>query len=193
MEAIKGGEADLINLEAGLAFTAFLHYSLKAIANEVYCNHALSYRSVAVVPRKSCQAKQSLTLHDFRGKRSCHGGYSSATGWNYPVDWIRQQTEIHRANTDKEVAHSFFSGVCAPSMFSGQGICSGCGIADGNDTGSCFPERSLDRYYGDKGAFRCLMEGLGDIAFVREDTPLLYSIEGPYNRSWSTKSIRDFM
>ncbi|KAK9283632.1 hypothetical protein L1049_011882 [Liquidambar formosana] len=58
LESIKRGEADLVNLEAGLAYAAFLNYSMKAIANEVYCNHAESYDAVAVVNRKVCQYKE---------------------------------------------------------------------------------------------------------------------------------------
>jgi len=42
-------EADLVNLEAGLAYTAFTNYSMKAIASEMYCDHAKSYEAVAVV------------------------------------------------------------------------------------------------------------------------------------------------
>ncbi|KAJ8615993.1 hypothetical protein MRB53_035365 [Persea americana] len=64
------------------------------------------------------------------------------------------------------------------------GECSGCG----NDNSSCSTS-----YHGHLGAFRCLVEELGDIAFTKEDTALLYSLEGPYNKSWSTKSINEFM
>lgn len=189
LEAIKQGEADLINLEAGLAFTAFLNFSLKAIASEVYCNHAGSYESVAVVPRTSCKSRKT-SLMDFKGARSCHGTRSSASGWNYPMDHLRKRMAGDRSSTTEEIATGFFSEVCAPS---GSGFkqekaawtCGGCGLGE---SGSC------DMLYsGDRGAFRCLMEGLGDIAFVRGDTPLFYSMEGPYNRSWSTKSIHDFL
>lgn len=185
LESIKKGEADLVNVEAGLAYVAFLNYSMKAIANEVYCDQAKSYLAAAVVNRKVCEDKEGIGLLDFKGKRSCHGGYSTAAGWNYPITLIKRLSDSIKLN-DREIAASFFSKVCAPSEFEGSGICNGCG----DENGLC-PAKSL--YYGHSGAFRCLVEGMGDIAFVKEDTALLYSMEGPHNQTWSTKSVRDFM
>lgn len=185
LESIKKGEADLVNVEAGLAYVAFLNYSMKAIANEVYCDQAKSYLAAAVVNRKVCEDKEGIGLLDFKGKRSCHGGYSTAAGWNYPITHIKRLSDSIKLN-DREIAASFFSKVCAPSEFEGFGICNGCG----DENGLC-PAKSL--YFGHSGAFRCLVEGMGDIAFVKEDTALLYSMEGPHNQTWSTKSVRDFM
>ncbi|TXG49554.1 hypothetical protein EZV62_025429 [Acer yangbiense] len=191
LESIRKGEADMINVEAGLAYAAFLNYSMKAIANEVYCGHAQSFDAVAVVNRKACLDNERLGLMDFKGHKSCNGGYSTATGWNYPINHIKESSifDLKRMN-DREIASGFFADVCAPSEFEGVnvgGMCSGCG----NENGSC---HSSSMYYsGHSGAFRCLVEEMGDIAFVRGDTALLYSMEGPHNQSWSTKSIRDFM
>ncbi|XP_030473022.2 uncharacterized protein LOC115690710 [Syzygium oleosum] len=190
LDSIRKGEADIINLEAGSAFTAFLNYSMKAISNEVYCNRAESYNAVAVVHRKSCEAKRDLNLMDYKGHRSCHGGYSSASGWTYPIDHIKKLVGSDKMD-DVDIVANFFSKVCAPSDsdLGGQAICSGCRDKNENVT-NCHRD-SL--YYGDTGAFRCLMEGLGDVAFVRGDTALLYSMDGPYNQSWSKRSVRDFM
>ncbi|RZC76414.1 hypothetical protein C5167_000489 [Papaver somniferum] len=186
LESIKKGEADLINLEAGLAYIAFLNYSMKAIANEVYCNHAESYEAVAIVNKKFCKhGEEEISLMNFEGKRSCHGGYSTAMGWNYPVNHLKNLTSSEQLN-DEEIVTGFFSDVCAPSEFESKGICSGCG----NENGSC-SESNL--YKGHSGAFRCLVEDMGDIAFVKGDTALLFSKEGPNNQTWSTKSMSDFM
>ncbi|KAG5004791.1 hypothetical protein JHK86_028930 [Glycine max] len=65
-------------------------------------------------------------------------------------------------------------------------ICSAC-----NKENETCPEKGL--YSDHSGAFRCLVEELGDIAFVKGDTVLLYSMEGPHSQLWSTKSVRDFM
>ncbi|XP_028107870.1 melanotransferrin-like [Camellia sinensis] len=89
--------------------------------------------------------------------------------------------------SDREMALSFFSEVCAPSEFEGMGVCSRCGKANGSCNGNSL------LFFGYSGAFRCLVGGFGDIAFVRSDTALLYSMEGPQNQSWSTKSVRGFM
>ncbi|KAJ4720814.1 Transferrin family [Melia azedarach] len=187
LDSVRNAEADIINLEAGLAYAAFLNYSMKAIANEVYCGRAQGYDAVAVVNRRFCQEKEDISLMDFKGHKSCHGGYFTAAGWNYPVNHIKESTLLDSEKVnDSQIASSFFSQVCAPSEFEGVGICSGCG----NENGSC---QSDSVYLGHSGAFRCLVEELGDIAFVRGDTVLLYSKEGPQNQSWSSKSVRDFM
>ncbi|KAK9124288.1 hypothetical protein Sjap_013890 [Stephania japonica] len=185
LDSIKSGEADLITLEPGLAYVAFINYSMKAIGNEVYCNHAESYEAVAVVNKKVCKGKGDISLMDFKGMRSCHGGYGTAMGWNYPINRLKMMVNFEDLN-DSELVKEFFSSVCAPSEFKGMGVCSGCG----NENGSC---HSDSVYSGHMGAFRCLIEELGDVSFVKADTALLYSLEGPYNQTWSTKSISDFM
>ncbi|XP_027935249.1 lactotransferrin-like [Vigna unguiculata] len=185
MVSIQKGEADLVNLEAGLAYTAFINHSMKAIASEMYCDHSKTYEAVAVVNRRVCESKEKISLMDFKGHKSCHGGYSTAVGWNYPINYIKNL--INSAEQDsRKIAISFFSAVCAPSEVEGFDICSAC--SKENETCS---ERG--KYSGHSGAFRCLVEELGDIAFVKSDTVLLYSMEGPHNQLWSTKSVRDFM
>eukprot|EP00257_Ricinus_communis_P023873 XP_015583983.1 uncharacterized protein LOC8259335 [Ricinus communis] len=113
--------------------------------------------------------------------------WSTAAGWNYPINHINRFFGSEEMN-DQEIATKFFSKVCAPSQFEGEGVCSGCE----KENGTC-ALGSNNLYFGHSGAFRCLVEELGDLAFVRGDTALLYSMEGPYNQSWSKKSVRDFM
>lgn len=138
LDSIRKGEADIINLEAGSAFTAFLNYSMKAISNEVYCNRAESYDAVAVIHRKSCEVKRDLNLMNYKGHRSCHGGYSSASGWTYPIDHIKKLVSSDKMD-DVDIVANFFSKVCAPSNsdLGGQGICSGCRDENENVTNCC--------------------------------------------------------
>ncbi|XP_047155083.1 ovotransferrin-like [Vigna umbellata] len=185
MVSIQKGEADLVNLEAGLAYTAFINHSMKAIASEMYCDHSKTYEAVVVVNRRACESKEKISLMDFKGHKSCHGGYSTAVGWNYPINYIKNL--INSAEQDgRKIETNFFSAICAPSEVEGLDICSAC--SKENETCS---ERG--KYSGHSGAFRCLVEELGDIAFVKSDTVLLYSMEGPHTQLWSTKSVRDFM
>lgn len=188
LESIKKGEADLVNIEAGLAYIAFTNYSMKAIANEIYCDHSKTYEAVAVVNRWACENNEKTSLMDFKGHKSCHGGYSTAAGWNYPINYIRNLFNNDEKLNDREIATSFFSSACAPSEIEGFDTCNPCG----KENETCH-EHEMGLYSGHSGAFRCLIEELGDIAFVKGDTALLYSMEGPHNQSWSTKSVRDFM
>ena len=41
-------------------------------------------------------------------------------------------------------------------------------------------------YGGYAGALRCFMEGNGDVAFVKQSTPLDYASDGGSKQSWST-------
>ncbi|ESR49523.1 hypothetical protein CICLE_v10033022mg [Citrus x clementina] len=124
---------------------------MKAIANEVYCDHAQSYDAVAVINRKVCQENGGINLMVFKGHKSCHGSYSTAAGWNYPVNHIKESTPSFDSGKISriEIASSFFSEVCAPGEFEGTGMCGGCGI----ENGSC---HSNSLYFGDSGAFRYL-------------------------------------
>eukprot|EP00250_Pteridium_aquilinum_P015428 c22571_g1_i4 orf=76-1551(+) len=192
MEAIKAKEVDLITLDAGLAYIAFTKYSMKAIMAEEYCYHKKSYEAVAVVNKERCDANSKLSLGDFRGGRSCHPGYRIAAGWNFPVQFL-VKTGLQRLvldsdlQSDEAVVNSFFSETCAPSEFDGTGLCSSCG-----NNGSC-DTSVTDLYQGYSGAFRCLVEEVGDIAFLRSDTALRLSNDGLNAQNWSTKSVNDFM
>ncbi|KAH9288482.1 hypothetical protein KI387_032599 [Taxus chinensis] len=191
LEAIKNKEADLISLDSGLGYIAFMNYSMKAIMAEEYCYQAGSYDAVAIVNKRMCDRKGDLSLKDFKGKKSCHAGYLTAAGWNYPVNYIlssilqKQPQKTFSPRNDEDVISNFFSASCAPSELEGRGLCSACG-----NSSTCSLDKTYSRY---SGAFRCLIEEIGDIAFLKADTALLYSFEGINNQSWSTMSVADFM
>ncbi|KAL3681148.1 hypothetical protein R1sor_024104 [Riccia sorocarpa] len=192
MDAIRNGEADLISVEAGYAYTAFRNRSMKAILSEEYSFHAGSYAAVAVVRKEMCDRNPHLTLENFRHLKSCHPGYQTSGGWNYPVlSLLKMGVDPRLLNTtsipnDVKTLTRFFSASCAPSELGYGGICSGCGnqsICSGAST----------VYAGEPGAFRCLMDGTGDIAFLRARTPQLYSSDGLNSQEWSTKSVDQFI
>jgi len=99
---------------------------------------------------------------------------------------------------DAELVNLFFSEVCAPRT-AGNGpangpnqegqkwdnLCTAC-------KGDC---SSNDQYYDYSGAFRCLVEGRGDVAFVKHTTVLDYSTEGTVDevfRVWADKKPEDY-
>ena len=55
---------------------------------EEYCNHADSYDVVAVVNKRMSNKKSDLSMNHFQGKKSCHVGYMTVVGWNYPVHYL---------------------------------------------------------------------------------------------------------
>ena len=88
---------------------------------EEYHNHADSYDVVAVVNKRMCDKKSDLSLNDFQGKKSCHAGYMTAAGWNYPVHYlvssVLQQNpgKSPSMRNDEDIISVFFSSSYAPS------------------------------------------------------------------------------
>ncbi|CAI5504347.1 unnamed protein product [Closterium sp. Naga37s-1] len=66
-------------------------------------------------------------------------------------------------------------------------VCSGCVSVNGR--GTCDEE---DTYAGFHGAFRCLMEQAGDVAFLRLDTPLWFARGGRFQQAWSLQDLGEF-
>lgn len=193
MQAIHKGEADVMSLDVGMAYIAFMNYQMKAIMMEEYCYFSKSYEAVAVVNKQMCDKHPHLSLKDFRGFRSCHSGYLTAAGWNYPIQFLvdsglqKPPTKLtdETQGKDETVVASFFSSICAPSELEGKGLCTSCG-----NNGSCTTDSFT--YVGYAGAFRCLVDGTGDITFVRSDTAERLSADGKHRQDWSTKPLDEF-
>lgn len=100
---------------------------------------------------------------------------------------------------DAELVAEFFETVCAPRIAengpmnteNGTGalwepLCTGC-------KGDC---STNDQYYDYSGAFRCLVEDYGDVAFVKHTTVLDYAFDGvldPVMHAWDqNKTMDDF-
>ncbi|MCO5579731.1 hypothetical protein L7F22_033591 [Adiantum nelumboides] len=193
MQAVQKGDADIMSLDAGIAYIGFMNFQMKAIMMEEYCYFAKSYEAVAIVNKEMCDRNPHLTLKDFKGTKSCHSGHLTAAGWNYPIQFLVDsdlQAIPKTANGDSQsrdeaVVSSFFSSTCAPSELAGQGLCTSCG-----NNGSCTTDSLV--YGGYSGAFRCLVDGTGDIAFVRSDTVERLAADGKHAQEWSTKPLDEF-
>eukprot|EP00246_Nothoceros_aenigmaticus_P011205 TRINITY_DN2972_c0_g2_i2.p1 TRINITY_DN2972_c0_g2~~TRINITY_DN2972_c0_g2_i2.p1 ORF type:complete len:434 (+),score=34.87 TRINITY_DN2972_c0_g2_i2:153-1454(+) len=193
MQALRDGQADLVSLDAGMAYLGWVNYSMKALIAEEYCYHQQVYDALMVVNKETCDNNPNLSIKDFRGKKSCHAGYLFAGSWNYPVNFLLS-AQLERIPADPElndqtVIKNFFSASCAPSD-DGHGICTACNATGSGAEGQC---NSNNLYAGYAGAFRCLMEGMGDIAFLRSGTAQLFSSEGFLSQDWAKKSVTNFM
>ncbi|KAK7808110.1 hypothetical protein U0070_009424, partial [Myodes glareolus] len=156
-----GSEADAITLDAGWVYEAGLTpNNLKPVVAEVYGTPEkpqTSYLAVAVVKKGS-----GFQLDELQGKKSCHTGLGRSAGWNIPVGLLFCKFPEPRSPIEKAVA-SFFSGSCVPCADASSfpklcQLCPGCGCS------------SLQQYYGYAGAFKCLKDGGGDVAFVKHTT-----------------------
>lgn len=138
--------------------------------------------AVAVVRKELCEASAAASLASLESANSCHGGFRTMAGWNIPVGVLHSEVSAFRASgnlddvsDDAELVARFFGRICAPRTtdmgpmyVAGEtslwenGLCSGC-------ASDC---TTSDDYYSDDGAIRCLLEGDGDVAFVRHNTVL---------------------
>ncbi|NP_001295603.1 transferrin precursor [Nomascus leucogenys] len=161
IRAIAANEADAVTLDAGLVYDAYLApNNLKPVVAEFYGSKEdpqTFYYAVAVVKKDS-----GFQMNQLRGKKSCHTGLGRSAGWNIPIGLLYCDLPEPRKPLEKAVAN-FFSGSCVP-------------CADGTD----FPQlcqlcpecgcSTLNQYFGYSGAFKCLKDGAGDVAFVKHST-----------------------
>uniref|UniRef100_A0A4W3H5B8 Saxiphilin n=1 Tax=Callorhinchus milii TaxID=7868 RepID=A0A4W3H5B8_CALMI len=164
IKKIRANKADAISLDAGDVYTATKLYDLTVVAKELYQEGGCLY-SVAIV------RDESLDIRRLRGKRSCHNGARRTAGWNIPLGFLLSRNYLpwHENQTVTEAVSSFFTASCAP----------GVGITFPNLCSLCQGQKSYIRdrnyfcettdnepYYGSEGAFSCLEQGRGDVAFL---------------------------
>lgn len=169
-------KADLMTADAGEVYTAGKFYNLIPISTETYFSTQMKsysdYYAVAVVKKGS-----GMTLGSLRGANSCHGGVGTSSGWNMPISTLieKQLLEIVDCNNHVKAATRFFAKMCAPDALNtqfnptGDNPTSACELCRGK-IGSTFCTNQ-DPYAGPLGAMLCLLEGGGDVAFVKHTTP----------------------
>ncbi|KAL7841970.1 hypothetical protein SRHO_G00236590 [Serrasalmus rhombeus] len=163
IKAIKEGAADAITLDGGDIYKAGLrNYDLHPIIAEDYGKDSDScYYAVAVVKKGS-----GFKFSELRGKKSCHTGLGKSAGWNIPIGTLVSMKQIvWSGGEDKPVEKAvaeFFSASCVPGAAKGSKLCQLC-------KGDCSRSHS-EPYYDYEGAFQCLKDGAGEVAFVKHLT-----------------------
>ncbi|XP_005406866.1 PREDICTED: serotransferrin [Chinchilla lanigera] len=161
IKSIAANEADAVTVDGGLVHEAGLApKNLKPIVAEFYGsqeNPQTFYFAVAVVKKGT-----DFQLNQLQGKKSCHTGLGRSAGWNIPIGLLFCDLPEPRKPLEKAVA-SFFSGSCVPCADGAAfpqlcQLCPGCGCS------------SLQPYFGYAGAFKCLSDGNGDVAFIKHLT-----------------------
>jgi melanoma-associated antigen p97 len=190
---IKIGDADLITLDASDIYMAGRKFGLVPIASEDYGGSGLNaYYAVAVARRRDT----FLTLFNLKQRRSCHGGMMTAAGWVVAVDKLIETGQIRVIGCDVNRAVSqYFSKSCVPGILMDYynpyhtnpvSLCEACGTSG--------PKRCLrndeELYYGSSGAFRCVTEMGGDVAFVRHTT-VRENTDGRNQADWARNRRSD--
>ncbi|KAM7379337.1 hypothetical protein PAMP_004899 [Pampus punctatissimus] len=160
---IRAGKADAITLDGGDIFRAGLKpYDLQPIIAEDYGSSSDScYYAVAVVKKGT-----GFSIRDLQGKKSCHTGLGKSAGWNIPIGTLVSMDIIQWSGQEDQpveaVVSHFFQASCAPGATKDSRLCQQC-------KGDCSRSHS-EPYYGYSGAFQCLVEDAGDVAFVKHLT-----------------------
>ncbi|GBG78945.1 hypothetical protein CBR_g28660 [Chara braunii] len=182
-------EADMVSLDPGWMYYAFFERRMMLIAIEDrpygYLPHAVAVVNAQLCDKQARDKKRpNLQISDLRSLRACLPGYRLAAGWNFPAKYLLDNKLVTPKNTnptlanDIEMFQSFFSKACMPSQEASVSICSSC-------TDQCtIPEGQKSIYEGYVGAFRCLMEGKGDVAFLRNGVVQDYSQTGVMALAW---------
>lgn len=178
---VMKGKADALSLDGGLIYVAGKCGLVPVLAenqksqdvNDAGCvdRPAEGYLAVAVV-RKS---DPSLTWNSLRGRKSCHTAVGRTAGWNIPVGLLFNQTGSCKFD-------EFFSQSCAPGSDPKSNLCALC-VGDEKGEHKCAPNNN-ERYFGYTGAFRCLAERAGDVAFVK-DVTVLENTNGENPEAWA--------
>lgn len=182
--------ADLMFMLPDRFYREAKHHSLEALARE-----QLSTPRFGVAVVRSTSDVQSFS--QLRGRRSCHTGFGDLASWVVPIGALVQDKQVESSfasnacNRAQVIVDFFSGGSCVPGAAdarinpNGTGVghlCSQC-IGDERGQHACNPAVG-ERYSGEEGALRCLVEGRGDVAFLSHDTVSKYT-DGHSALAWA--------
>jgi len=191
---VRSGVADVTMLDAGDVYTAGLNYDLISVLSEVYNLGKPEYFVVAVVKARDADTE----LIYLKNKNTCHTGMFHAAGWIMPLAHLLANERIRNYGCDSlQSAASFFTKACVPGAMNPEYLTNGvsyshlCDLCHGTSFRFCRRDHSED-YFGNTGAFRCLVEGGGHVAFVRHAT-VLENTNGKSREYWARNQLsRDY-
>ncbi|KAH8296790.1 hypothetical protein KR054_011358 [Drosophila jambulina] len=191
MQFIQAGKADIAVFDAGDVYTGGLNYNLIPFMSEVYNLGEPEYYVVAVAKEEDPDTE----LTYLKGKNTCHTGINTAAGWTYPMAHFISNGWIRPYGCDSiRAAAEYFTKSCVPGAISseyntGVPYDSMCDLCHGTSYRYCRRDASED-YYGHTGAFRCLVEGGGHVAFMKHTT-VMESTGGKRKEWWARNALND--
>ncbi|XP_069755433.1 serotransferrin-like isoform X2 [Narcine bancroftii] len=163
--AIKNGKADAITVDGGDIYNGGLlpEPRLKPIIAERSEGESCYY-AVALVKKGTM-----FGFQDLKDKKSCHTGLNKTAGWIIPIGTILKNKLIFWDGVKpvEEVVQNFFLSSCVPgAKATFPNLCKLC-----NGTAENHCKRSHEEpYYDYSGAFQCLKDDAGEVAFVKHTT-----------------------
>jgi ABC-type phosphate/phosphonate transport system substrate-binding protein len=158
VEALRFGNADIALMDAGAAWVGWQQYGLEVLAADLNLDGRTYYNANAWVKSDSDVASAHLDDNPYTdpfsllsGKTSCHTGWLKSVGMLLPMGYLiglgyaNIIGDPNDVETIRNTIHGFF------------------------DSNSSIPETGTP-YYGYSGALKCLSEGMGDVAFLEENS-----------------------
>ncbi|XP_025413033.1 melanotransferrin [Sipha flava] len=189
MQAIRNGNADVAVMDAGDIYTAGLEYDEIPFITEMYDLPEPEYYVVAVAKEED----PSTELTYLKGKMTCHPGIYSGGGWIIPMAFLLSNGWMRSYGCDSiQAASEYFSKSCVPGALSneynpGLPYDNLCHLCRGASYRYCKRDATED-FYGYTGALRCLVEGGGDVAFVKHTT-VYENADGKRKQWWARNTL----
>ncbi|NWV92207.1 TRFE2 protein, partial [Machaerirhynchus nigripectus] len=164
IDKIRANKADAASLDAGDVYSAVKLYGLAVVAKEIYDQGNCVF-AVAIAKRGT------LDIHSLRGMRSCHNGARWTSGWNIPLGFLLARNDLSwdEAQPLSQAISEYFNASCVP----GVGVAAPrlCALCQGQksyvrDRNHFCETSSNEPFYDSEGAFRCLKDGVADVAFL---------------------------
>ncbi len=155
LEALRFGQADIAFLDAGAAWMGWTQLGLQAIAADQKADGRTFYTASAWAHNES----DIQSAADLKGVTSCHTGRLKSAGMFLPMSYLIREGHIDPTQYGDDITEV----VAMAEDFFDQPVIGGA-------------------YGGYAGSLKCLSEGKGDVAFVRDTTPMDYCGDKP--RDW---------
>lgn len=134
-------------------------------------------------------------LYQLAGRRSCHASFGDTASWLAPLSVLTERSLLDQKSCNKaDQMSEYFGGSCVPGAsdlrvnYYRSGYEKLCAICRGDAhqlSGTHQCERShSERYFGQTGALRCLVEGAGDVAFMSL-LSLAANVDGRSQEPWA--------
>lgn len=131
-------------------------------------------------------------LYQLGGRRSCHASFGDTASWLAPISVLTERSLLDQQSCNKaDQIAEYFAGSCVPGAADlrvnqyRSGAEKLCAVCRGDSLGLHQCERSSsERYHGQAGAIRCIVEGAGDVAFVSLSS-LAENVDGRSREAWA--------